>query len=723
MSEASSEVVWYLARDSQQHGPLSDAEMRLFVKGGHLRDGDLVWRPGFQDWKPARSVFPEEPAAQKPAPPPPPQPASQPLDQQSGPAAERATEPVSQPADRTTRETRASDIKRADPSPVSDIDADTEPLVPAKTPTGTSPLGADEARPSFAGAADADDEKTLPEPATDWPGDGARGSASPQAQGGTSAGDIAPQSETTSAQQKPSAQSVQPTQPGFANPGTSDGTAGAPQLFGRARQFESPGQGSGMASHPGAGPGAGSPRSGGPVAHPAGQRHAPSWATGPAAAGGPAGASGPEHRGGPGLQGPGARAIAGGQAEPSFSADARIGAVSGQSDPTQTRARLADDDFGPAPGHGDYDDDDDGASGQPRSGGLGRLAAVGLALAVIGGGGYFAYENRDTLADFMESAAVATSTGSGGEPPLVRAPEVGARTAALDPETRPPQPVAATPEAQPEEPPTRQPSSAGPAVPGIVVLSPSVPPAIPAQPAAQTAALDSSTGDSPDGTGNGEQATTEVIDANFQRSPLWSLLKREFPDWYEARVREVAQKSSGNEATDVSKYLINELVALRRKHAKEALAASSDKLRGVAEAFLANLRNLSTHSTETCFEFISKGESSPAVIELFPSEAYGNTIEAQIAAVFEAVAEGRRAPAERQSAQKPDYDVLAKHLGEIGWKQDDLKLFANPKALAEAPRERVCQMVQDWFRAHIGIDDKSVQERLLYVTLRPVIAG
>ena len=40
--------------------------------------------------------------------------------------------------------------------------------------------------------------------------------------------------------------------------------------------------------------------------------------------------------------------------------------------------------------------------------------------------------------------------------------------------------------------------------------------------------------------------------------------------------------------------------------------------------------------------FISKGETSPAVISLFPKPGYGDAIEGQIAAVFRAVADGRK---------------------------------------------------------------------------------
>jgi hypothetical protein len=48
---------WYLARDGQQFGPLSDAEMKVFNELGHLQRTDLVWRKGFSDWRRAGDVF------------------------------------------------------------------------------------------------------------------------------------------------------------------------------------------------------------------------------------------------------------------------------------------------------------------------------------------------------------------------------------------------------------------------------------------------------------------------------------------------------------------------------------------------------------------------------------------------------------------------------------------------------------------------------------------
>jgi GYF domain 2 len=58
MSGPASQPQWYLARDGNQHGPISDAELTRFMEQGHLLPTDLLWRDGFADWQPAMSVFP-----------------------------------------------------------------------------------------------------------------------------------------------------------------------------------------------------------------------------------------------------------------------------------------------------------------------------------------------------------------------------------------------------------------------------------------------------------------------------------------------------------------------------------------------------------------------------------------------------------------------------------------------------------------------------------------
>ena len=59
MGLALSEVAWHLVRDGKPYGPWSDLEMLKFIERGHLEANDLLWRDGFNEWRPATIVFPE----------------------------------------------------------------------------------------------------------------------------------------------------------------------------------------------------------------------------------------------------------------------------------------------------------------------------------------------------------------------------------------------------------------------------------------------------------------------------------------------------------------------------------------------------------------------------------------------------------------------------------------------------------------------------------------
>src|SRR5215475_12728719 len=69
MSSPAAQTQWYIARDGQQYGPLSEAELGRFVDLGHLQPTDLLWREGFPDWRPAMVVFPPRaPGLRQPSP-------------------------------------------------------------------------------------------------------------------------------------------------------------------------------------------------------------------------------------------------------------------------------------------------------------------------------------------------------------------------------------------------------------------------------------------------------------------------------------------------------------------------------------------------------------------------------------------------------------------------------------------------------------------------------
>ena len=218
--------------------------------------------------------------------------------------------------------------------------------------------------------------------------------------------------------------------------------------------------------------------------------------------------------------------------------------------------------------------------------------------------------------------------------------------------------------------------------------------------------------------------TTETVDAELKRSAVWQLIAREFPEWHRDRVSEIAKLTADKrDGAAVSRHIAEAIVSLRRKFADQALSASPEQLRAVAVAFLENLRQLASHSTDACYGFISQGETYPAVVDLMRQGDRTDALHKQAVAVFEAVAAGRKSPQTNLPPRKTDYDTLATELTARGWSQADLQMFSDAKALAAAPPERVCTMVQDWFAAQITIKDPAIQLRLLVESLRPVVAG
>lgn len=143
----------------------------------------------------------------------------------------------------------------------------------------------------------------------------------------------------------------------------------------------------------------------------------------------------------------------------------------------------------------------------------------------------------------------------------------------------------------------------------------------------------------------------------------------------------------------------------------------------VAAAFLDNLKHLSNYGAETCYGYISHGETSVAVLPLLRTPEHSEPLQRQATAVFEAVAEGRKSPQMHLPARKADYDVLERLLYERGWSPTDWLLFNDPRALGRAQPEQVCKMVQDWFAAHLAITQPEIQLRLLFQSLRPIVAG
>jgi len=223
----------------------------------------------------------------------------------------------------------------------------------------------------------------------------------------------------------------------------------------------------------------------------------------------------------------------------------------------------------------------------------------------------------------------------------------------------------------------------------------------------------------------GFTSNVEALDGKLQKSPLWQLLRGEFPEWYQERLAETSKLTGdGRPEEAIAKNLADALVALRRKNADHALAASLPKLRRIAETFQANLVRLSEFNKVACFAFISQSESHPIVVDLMQKPEHSAPIQAQLAAVFDAIAEGRKTPIKHLPPRKADYDAVTKILTTAkGWKDPDLELFSDSERLAKASPPIVCKLVTDWFAAHLEIKDEDMLARLLVEAVRPVVGG
>jgi hypothetical protein len=219
----------------------------------------------------------------------------------------------------------------------------------------------------------------------------------------------------------------------------------------------------------------------------------------------------------------------------------------------------------------------------------------------------------------------------------------------------------------------------------------------------------------------GFSGSEQAINSALQATPLWRTLKRDFPDWYAGRVKEAAALAAQKkDDTAIGQQMAHALVLLRRQNVNYALSASFPKLKAVAVTFYDNVVELQKQSNDVCFEFISQGEASPTVIGLLQGSPHVARLQAQLTAVFEAIADGRATARTYPHAYDTDYTALRSDLTRRGWVQSDFQLFND---LAKAGSVKVCQLVRDMFAAQLAITDGDRQLRLLVESLKPILAG
>jgi hypothetical protein len=232
---------------------------------------------------------------------------------------------------------------------------------------------------------------------------------------------------------------------------------------------------------------------------------------------------------------------------------------------------------------------------------------------------------------------------------------------------------------------------------------------------------DSATSASPFG---GFGANPESSDLALQKVPLWRVLKRDYPDWYKARINDAAELTRTKQPdTVITQRTAEELAKLRRQYAGDALSATAPQLQAIAASFSESLIRLRKHSVDACYTFISAGEANPQIVPLLQMPDIAELVHKQWLAVFNAVAEGRKQPRVYPPPKQGDYDVLVKELQARGWTQGDMQLFSDSRALAKATPEKVCTLVTQWFESQMMIKDPDAKLRLLVDSLRPVVAG
>ncbi len=81
---------WYISRNSQNIGPMTEAELRQKMQTGELLATDHVWTEGLADWVPVPQIATVLPPLPAPVPAPPPRPQPQPQVQMERPAPRQA---------------------------------------------------------------------------------------------------------------------------------------------------------------------------------------------------------------------------------------------------------------------------------------------------------------------------------------------------------------------------------------------------------------------------------------------------------------------------------------------------------------------------------------------------------------------------------------------------------------------------------------------------------
>jgi hypothetical protein len=228
----------------------------------------------------------------------------------------------------------------------------------------------------------------------------------------------------------------------------------------------------------------------------------------------------------------------------------------------------------------------------------------------------------------------------------------------------------------------------------------------------------------PETTASSPASGERTVASPLFATPMWAEFRSGFTDTAEQISQKAASmKSAGAEDPDISKAVLAAIVELRRNNAAAALQAPPENLKAIAQAFVSNLKFLRQASVEACYGFIAEGDMSASVLPLIADPSRSGPLHNQITAVFRAIEAGRASQARYGTPKREDFEVLSAELTNRGWGRDELQLFSDPRALSQAPHEKVCKLVTEWFETQLTLPDGDVKMRLLAASLNPVIAG
>ena len=174
-----------------------------------------------------------------------------------------------------------------------------------------------------------------------------------------------------------------------------------------------------------------------------------------------------------------------------------------------------------------------------------------------------------------------------------------------------------------------------------------------------------------------------------RRLAAWSVVKREFPDWYGEQLRQAAELTAQNQPEARGQQASRRGAGRAAPPARQRRALRQHRtLKDVANAFLNNLKALAEPERRRLLRLHLAGRDRRRWCSRCcnrRSRARRCRRRSRPSSRPSPTAANRRRTHDR--AVKNDYDVLVQELTKLGWKEDDLQVFSNPTLLSREPPE------------------------------------